>query len=72
MRFYKLPFGINPLKQNATKEHSLLILFPNISIQMNHLQIVSMAWLYDCVLDESERLSKPGVDIKSLSKMRNP
>jgi hypothetical protein len=31
-----------------------------------------MAWSYDCVLDESERLSKPGVDIKSLSKMRNP
>jgi hypothetical protein len=39
---------------------------------MNHLKIVSMAWSCDYVLDESDRLSKTGVDIKSLSKMRNP
>jgi hypothetical protein len=39
---------------------------------MNHLKIVYIAWSYDCVLDESDWLSKPGMDIKSLSKMRNP
>jgi hypothetical protein len=39
---------------------------------MNQLKTVSMAWSYDCVLDESDRLSNTGVDIKSLSKMRNP
>jgi hypothetical protein len=39
---------------------------------MNHVKTVSMAWSYDCVHDESDRLSKPGADIKSLSKMRNP
>jgi len=39
---------------------------------MNHLKTVPMARLYDCVLDESDRLSMPGADIKSLSKMRNP
>ena len=39
---------------------------------MKHLKTVPMAWSYDCVPDESDRRSNPGVDIKSLSKWGIP